>query len=718
MEKSINTALVQNLNGLSRLLAVFVFLLLAGSVFSQTISVQGVLRDPNGRSVDDGSYTVTFAIYDVATGGAALWTETYSSLQTKHGVFQANLGENTSLDGLAFDKTYYVGVTVESYAEMTPRIALTVYPYSKAILGQDNKFPSTGNIVLAKDSIIVQQGALKFEGADGRIVFNDGTSLNTANFSGPAGSLLNSSSININADNIADGLGAINFQIAGQTKALLENAGNFRVGDLAGSNTSILGNNIQGYSAGSSATLVLNGSGGFVSLGDRNGAYMETQSNTLQAYTNGGVSSTLYLNNSGGIVAVYDSIQVGEDNVRRGSITVNGSGTGNLGGILSLSSAATYPVDRWYMESLENDLLFGVVEGGVAGTKMTLQSNGEVGIGVSDSLRGTLNLHGSDVGESTGGFMRFYTSADGDDGGVNVFQMYADNDDFVLDRNNLGNIFFVDGATGNIGISDGDPTEARLVVRGTGSFSHSGFGYLNSTNPTGIAAAGTNVYSIFAENRVGAAEFNAFSDERIKEIVSVTNTQEDLKILEKIEITNYEFKDKIEQGSGLEKKVIAQQVERVYPLAVSKSAGMIPSVFELSEDVKYDSETGELTIRIDKAHEFEVGTITRLISENESLELNVLKVPDENTFVVKSDQAYDKIFVHGKKVNDFRSVDYDAISMLNVSATQELAKQVKALKLENEALRKKLEKIDLLEAKLNALLDPADATSDVQVGKE
>ena len=46
-------------------------------------------------------------------------------------------------------------------------------------------------------------------------------------------------------------------------------------------------------------------------------------------------------------------------------------------------------------------------------------------------------------------------------------------------------------------------------------------------------------------------------------------------------------------------------------------------------------------------------------------------------------------------------MDYDAISMLNVSATQELYKQLKKLQQENAAYEAKIREI---EAKLNALL--------------
>ena len=38
----------------------------------------------------------------------------------------------------------------------------------------------------------------------------------------------------------------------------------------------------------------------------------------------------------------------------------------------------------------------------------------------------------------------------------------------------------------------------------------------------------------------------------------------------------------------------------------------------------------------------------------------------------------DTVFVYGREVKDFRRVDYDAIAMLNVSATQELARKLAA----------------------------------------
>ena len=63
----------------------------------------------------------------------------------------------------------------------------------------------------------------------------------------------------------------------------------------------------------------------------------------------------------------------------------------------------------------------------------------------------------------------------------------------------------------------------------------------------------------------------------------------------------------------------------------------------------------------------------------------------DNIVTVQSNQLASietQVFVYGKQVDDFRSVDYDAISMLNVSATQELAKRNAELELEVSKLGK------------------------------
>ena len=82
------------------------------AAFAQTFSMKGVLRDPLGRTVDDGQYQLTFKLYDAATGGNELWSETLGSVPVQHGVFSVELGPQTSMSGLSFGSGYYLGIVV------------------------------------------------------------------------------------------------------------------------------------------------------------------------------------------------------------------------------------------------------------------------------------------------------------------------------------------------------------------------------------------------------------------------------------------------------------------------------------------------------------------------------------------------------------------------------------------------------------------------------
>jgi hypothetical protein len=54
----------------------------------------------------------------------------------------------------------------------------------------------------------------------------------------------------------------------------------------------------------------------------------------------------------------------------------------------------------------------------------------------------------------------------------------------------------------------------------------------------------------------------------------------------------------------------------------------------------------------------------------------------------------DEVFVFGREVDDFRSVDYEAIAMLNISATQELHRQLEAKEQTIADLQKRLANLE------------------------
>ena len=68
---------------------------------------------------DHHSLVDRFKIYNVPSGGAALFTET-QTVTVNNGIYNVILGTNSALT-LPFDAQYYLGVTVGADTEMTPR---------------------------------------------------------------------------------------------------------------------------------------------------------------------------------------------------------------------------------------------------------------------------------------------------------------------------------------------------------------------------------------------------------------------------------------------------------------------------------------------------------------------------------------------------------------------------------------------------------------------
>jgi hypothetical protein len=97
-----------------------------------TLTQQGRILASDGTPVSS-KVAITFTLYNDATKTAAanvLWTET-QNITLDDGYFSAQLGAVTALDPTVFDGTVlYLGVTVGSDAEMTPRQAITSVPYA------------------------------------------------------------------------------------------------------------------------------------------------------------------------------------------------------------------------------------------------------------------------------------------------------------------------------------------------------------------------------------------------------------------------------------------------------------------------------------------------------------------------------------------------------------------------------------------------------------
>jgi hypothetical protein len=158
-----------------------------------------------------------------------------------------------------------------------------------------------------------------------------------------------------------------------------------------------------------------------------------------------------------------------------------------------------------------------------------------------------------------------------------------------------------------------------------------------------------------------------------------------------IKVTDYTFRDSIARGNRQQKKVIAQQVEKIYPQAVIQTTDVVPDIYR-----KAAFKDGWVKL----ATNLKPGERVRLIGKQKEGIHEVLEINKDG---FRTDFAADgaEVFVYGREVKDFRAVDYDAISMLNVSATQELARmldakdaQIVKLKQENEAMKQRLTELE------------------------
>ncbi|OGO35085.1 MAG: hypothetical protein A2W35_11360 [Chloroflexi bacterium RBG_16_57_11] len=94
---------------------------------SSFIPVQGRLTDDSGNPLD-GNFTISFRIYDVYSGGAALCADLDNNVTVEDGLFYTymNMVGCDAFEG----RQLYLGVQVESDAEMVPRQFIDNVPYA------------------------------------------------------------------------------------------------------------------------------------------------------------------------------------------------------------------------------------------------------------------------------------------------------------------------------------------------------------------------------------------------------------------------------------------------------------------------------------------------------------------------------------------------------------------------------------------------------------
>ena len=183
--------------------------------------------------------------------------------------------------------------------------------------------------------------------------------------------------------------------------------------------------------------------------------------------------------------------------------------------------------------------------------------------------------------------------------------------------------------------------------------------------------------SISTTYRIRAPEYDAFSDRRIKKDIQDRDGHSDLETLMKIRMRSFKHIDHKKSGDDENIGVIAQELESIAELrsCVKNFTDYIPDTFEKRACVCSDKDihiTGDAVG--DDGDEIRFYYVD---GKKEVLKTGTL-YNQGKTIRVDESLTIDGVFVYGKKVDDFKSVVYNSIHNLNISATQCLAKKLEA----------------------------------------
>ena len=315
------------------------------------------------------------------------------------------------------------------------------------------------------------------------------------------------------------------------------------------------------------------------------------------------------------------------------------------------------------------------IYGNVSGWGLLMNTNtGAVGIGYQNPVAGyRLSVLGN---QYINGLVA--TTGDAEIGG----------DAQVSGNLNVGGRIVI-GALNQVGQFDLPTLEVKSYVPYQ---SYSGWSYFNNTT----WAFNTDALCIRAHGAIMADYFIAISDTRVKNIAGISNSAKDLETINALQITDYTMKDKIKYGNKPFKKVIAQQVEKVYPQVISTNKGYIPNVYAVPSKIEKTA-NGYLLSFTDKHNLTKTAKKIQLMMERDTKQFDIVSIPSDMQVEIKvGSLKTDKVFVYGEEVDDFKAVDYEGLTTLNISATQELSKLIDA---QNKKIAELAEEIKLLKEK-------------------
>lgn len=264
---------------------------------------------------------------------------------------------------------------------------------------------------------------------------------------------------------------------------------------------------------------------------------------------------------------------------------------------------------------------------------------------------------------------------------------------------------------GKVGVGTVKPRYHLDVVGKRQAYNQDGDTNYNETNltaklldETGVVSAMQTIsqgdsdealrISIRANGALWCEEVLVSSDERIKtNIVDISNNDA-LNKLRLLQPKKYSYIDTDDKGNGEEYGFIAQEVEKVLNKSTSKTDEFIPNIYDGAVVLN-----GNVLSLINKTtNELNENDIIKIICKRQVLETEIQSIVNEKNFILKdkinnNDLNDSKVFVYGKKVNDFLTLEKNAIWTITTAALQQVDKELQEEKQKVEKLQEQLQKV-------------------------
>jgi hypothetical protein len=329
--------------------------------------------------------------------------------------------------------------------------------------------------------------------------------------------------------------------------------------------------------------------------------------------------------------------------------------------------------------------------------RVRINSAGNVGINTTNPSALLDVANGSDSGGTQGGPQISFQYRTSSGGGFRHFVRSRHN---AVSANNSGNgvDFFLNNlntATGSSAPGTGNVCTMSITAAGVGfgttspdwpihvtsnngnyNWPTSGYYFTPSTTFSPASSGFSPSNSILAVGSITSnTGFFTTSDIRIKKILKQGIQEIDISQIDKLDITKFEYIDKLVHGNDIKLGFIAQNVHEFVPEAVTIRKEFVPNIFKVTS---VNNKVIELT-----GHNLTVGTRIKIMIDEEDRNGTVTEITtiiDENHFCIEYNlENKDKLFIYGTEVDDFKELNYNHIFTLSVGAVQKLRQDVRQL---------------------------------------